>query len=67
MQRFIVLLIIAALGWYGYTQYQSHLKVQAAIGAEVPLPPSHGRHDFQMPRAPVIRRLNAMAEPTVRK
>jgi hypothetical protein len=35
MQRYIVLLIIAALGWYGYTQYQSHLKVQAAIGVEV--------------------------------
>ena len=35
MQRFIVILIIAALGWYGYTKYQSSLKVQSAVETEV--------------------------------
>src|SRR6266508_344273 len=25
MQRLIVLLIVGALGWYGYTKYQSHV------------------------------------------
>jgi hypothetical protein len=28
MQRLIVLIIVAALGWYGYTKYQERLKPQ---------------------------------------
>lgn len=35
MQRLIVLLIIAALGWYGYTKYQDRLKTQRLVGAPV--------------------------------
>jgi hypothetical protein len=34
MQRIIVLLIIAALGWYGYGKYQDGLKHQRFIEAE---------------------------------
>ena len=35
MQRFIVLIIIAAVVWYGYTKYQSRLNRQPVVGAEV--------------------------------
>ena len=34
MQRIIVLLIVAALGWYGYGKYQNALKHQRFIEAE---------------------------------
>jgi hypothetical protein len=51
MQRIIVLLIIAALGWYGYTKYQSALNVRPIVGTEerpspepraAPLPKTEG-------------------------
>jgi len=35
MQRLIVLLIVGALGWYGYTKYQSHV---AGTGARLNSP-----------------------------
>ena len=33
MQRIIVLLIVAALGWYGYTKYQERVRTQRPFGA----------------------------------
>jgi hypothetical protein len=38
MQRVIVLLIVAALGWYGYTKYQGHIRAQAFVEAPTPHP-----------------------------
>ena len=40
MQRIIVLLIIAALGWYGYGKFQDSLKHQRFIEAEDQSPKS---------------------------
>ena len=34
MQRLITLLIIAALGWYGYTKYQGRVRAQTASTQE---------------------------------
>ena len=36
MQRLITLLIVAALGWYGYTKYQDHLRVVEAAAPHAP-------------------------------
>jgi hypothetical protein len=36
MQRFILLLIIAALGWYGYGKYQARIKAQSPVEVEAP-------------------------------
>jgi predicted negative regulator of RcsB-dependent stress response len=33
MQRLIALLIVAALGWYGYTKYQGRVKGQPSVEA----------------------------------
>jgi hypothetical protein len=35
MQRIIVLLIVAVLGWYGYTKYQGRVKAQRVLETEV--------------------------------
>jgi len=40
MQRLIVLLIVAALGWYGYTKYQGRLKSQPFVEAATPHTPA---------------------------
>ncbi len=40
MQRLIVLLIVAALGWYGYTKYQGHVRVQPVVEAATPQAPA---------------------------
>ena len=34
MQRLIVLLIVAALGWYGYTKYQARVHAQPLTAEE---------------------------------
>lgn len=39
MQRVIVLLIIAVLGWYGYTKYQRRVHLQSVAETEVRPPP----------------------------
>jgi hypothetical protein len=36
MRRLIVLLIVAALGWYGYTKYQGRAKTQPLVEAATP-------------------------------
>jgi hypothetical protein len=36
MRRLIVLLIVAALGWYGYTKYQGRAKPQPLVEAATP-------------------------------
>jgi len=36
MQRIIVLLVIAVLGWYGYGKYQDRLKAQRYVEAADP-------------------------------
>jgi len=36
MQRVIVLLIVAALGWYGYTKYQGRVKAEPTVEAATP-------------------------------
>jgi hypothetical protein len=36
MQRLIVLLIVAALGWYGYTKYHGRVEAQALVEAATP-------------------------------
>jgi hypothetical protein len=41
MQRIIVLLIVAGLGWYGYTKYQARMHVQPVTG-EIPVSSSPG-------------------------
>jgi Excalibur calcium-binding domain len=40
MQRLIVLLIVAALGWYGYTKYQGYVGVQPVVEAATPQAPA---------------------------
>ena len=35
MQRVIVLLIVAAVGWYAYTKYQGHVRVVEAAPSHV--------------------------------
>jgi len=55
MQRIIVFMILAALGWYGYTKYQGRVEAQRVLetevesseprGAQVPAPAP-----FQAPR-----------------
>ena len=34
MQKVVVLLIVAALGWYGYTKYQGHIKTEHLVETE---------------------------------
>ncbi len=34
MQKVIVLLIVAALGWYGYTKYQGRIKAEHLVETE---------------------------------
>jgi hypothetical protein len=34
MQRLVIVLLLAALSWYGYTKYQGHLARQRAAVAE---------------------------------
>jgi hypothetical protein len=34
MKRIIVLLLLAALGWYGYGKYQDRLKIQQVVGTK---------------------------------
>ena len=36
MKRLISLLIVAALGWYGYTKYHAYVKVQPVVEAANP-------------------------------
>ena len=33
MKQIIVILVLAALGWYGYGKYEAHMKAQAAAEA----------------------------------
>ncbi len=55
MQRLIVLLIVAALGWYGYTKYQSRVRVvetatphaPAIQAAPSPVPESQTASSFK--------------------
>ena len=34
MKRFFLLLVLVALGWYGYTRYPNYLKAQRVVEAE---------------------------------
>ena len=40
MKNLIVVLLLAALGWYGYGKYQDKLSVQRAVAAELKSPDS---------------------------
>jgi hypothetical protein len=35
MRRFVIVFVVAALGWYGYTRYQNRARIQRVAGAEV--------------------------------
>ncbi len=67
MQRLIVLLIVAALGWYGYTKYQGHVRVQPVVEAATPQAPADELHPRQYLKARPRHRSHAMVASTVRK
>ena len=35
MKRFFLLLVLVALGWYGYTKYPNYFKTQRTLEAEI--------------------------------
>ena len=75
MQRLIVVLIVATLGWYGYTKYQEDARVRAFVeawtprtsarqGAPSPMPQSRTASPFKCDGRTYCSQMTSCAEAT---